>query len=189
MAICFYNKRALRKHLIIAGPREQKPVTNFQVLRDDPQLREELTTKLEQKLAGILTDDINALNNQIASTVRTSMEEVCPQLDPIRKKEPWEDVELIRQMQRLRKLSKHEDVLKMQKTIKKRKQKLKNEYYQQLADSINNAAAAREVEKEFAMAKKYTAIRTGSKRAISNVKLKTHFEQHFAEKEPAARSC
>ena len=60
-----------------------------------------------------------------------------------------------------------------------------NEYYQQLADSINNAEAAREDEKEFAMAKKYTAIRTGSKRAISNVKLKAHFEQHFAEKEPA----
>ena len=41
-------------------------------------------------------------------------------------------------------------------------------------------AVAREVEKEFSMAKKFTMLKTGSKLAISNDKLKTHFEQHFA---------
>ena len=33
------------------------------------------------------------------------------------------------------------------------------------------------------MAKKYTALKTGSKRSIPNEKLKTHFEQHFAKRE------
>ena len=43
---------------------------------------------------------------------------------------------------------------------------------------------AREVEKEFAMAKKYTAIRKGSKLSIPNNKLKDHFQVHFASKTP-----
>ena len=47
------------------------------------------------------------------------------------------------------------------------------------ADGINNAAEARNVEKEFSLAKKYTAIKAGSKLRISNEKLKNHFEKHF----------
>ena len=41
-------------------------------------------------------------------------------------------------------------------------------------------AEARQVDKEFALAKKYTAIQTGVRTTISKGKLKTHFEQHFA---------
>ena len=33
------------------------------------------------------------------------------------------------------------------------------------------------------MAKKYSAIKTVSKRSISNEKLKNHFEQHFGKRE------
>ena len=57
-------------------------------------------------------------------------------------------------------------------------------YYTELADNINSAAMAREVEKEFAMAKKYTTIKKGSKINISNDKLKVHFRDHFAARIP-----
>ena len=52
-----------------------------------------------------------------------------------------------------------------------------------MADNINMAAQAREVEKEFTLAKKYTALKTGSKLMISNEKLKDHFENHFATRD------
>ena len=51
--------------------------------------------------------------------------------------------------------------------------------------SINTVAEARDVEKEFAIAKKYATFKKGSKIHVSNEKLETHFESHFAEKDPA----
>ena len=68
----------------------------------------------------------------------------------------------------------------MQKKIKKHRIKLKNDYFKELADNINGAAEAREVEKEFALAKKFTTFKRSSRLAISNEKLKTHFQDHFA---------
>ena len=41
---------------------------------------------------------------------------------------------------------------------------------------------AREIEKEFAMKKKYTTIKTGSKINISNDKLEVHFKEYLAER-------
>ena len=70
-------------------------------------------------------------------------------------------------MKDLRKCCKHKDIRKQQKEIKKRCLKLKNDYYQDLADNINTAAAAREVEKEFALSKKYTAFKTQQTLPIS----------------------
>ena len=47
-------------------------------------------------------------------------------------------------------------------------QKLKNEYFKQLSDNINTVADARTTEIEFAMAKKNTALKTGSKPSVLN---------------------
>ena len=141
------TKRALRKHLSTTAPRESKPVTNFQALRDDTEVRDRLTAKLEVELTDLEIDDMNVLNEYITSTVRASMDEVCPKSDPVKKKQPWEDAELIQQMKDLRKRSKHQDVRNLQKAVKKRRNKLKNDYYREMADSINNAATEREVNK------------------------------------------
>ena len=46
-------------------------------------------------------------------------------------------------------------------------------------------AEARDVEKEFGIAKKFATFKQGSKIHVSNEKLETHFESHFAEKDPA----
>ena len=72
---------------------------------------------------------------------------------------------------------------KLQKIIKKRRNKLNNKYYGELADNINKAAEAREVEKEFALSMTYTTLKPGSKLPIPNEKLRTNFESHFAARE------
>ena len=61
---------------------------------------------------------------------------------------------------------------------------MKNDYYQELAKNINTISELRVVEKEFAMAKKYTTFKAGTRQQISNEKLKIHFENHFAAKTP-----
>ena len=68
----------------------------------------------------------------------------------------------------------------IQKKIKNRRKWLKKKYYKELADEINSAAEARQVEKEFSLAKKFTVLKGGSKKCISNEKLKQHFENHFS---------
>ena len=75
---------------------------------------------------------------------------VCPKVGPIKKKEPWEDITLQQQIKEL------------QKKIKDTRKQLKNDYYQELASNINTVAEAREVEKDFSMAKKYTTFKPGA---------------------------
>lgn len=154
------TKRELRHHLSRATIREAKPTTDFRALRDSPDIRQRLTEKLDSEFEGLVINDIDELNDRITTTtVRECVDDVCPKIDPIKKKEPWEDAVLQQQMKELRSCTKHDEMRKLQKAIKKRRKRLKNEYYKELADNINTAGQAREVEKEFALAKKYTALK------------------------------
>ena len=49
-----------------------------------------------------------------------------------------------------------------------------------MANGINNASEARDVEKEISMAKKYVSLKAGTRLTISNQKLKDNFKDHFA---------
>ena len=139
---------------------------------------------LDRAFEGINIDEIDVLNEKITTTVKECVEEVCPKVDQIKKKEPWEDVTLQQELRELKSCTDYKETRKLQRKIKETQKRLKNEYYRELADNINTIAEAREVEKEFAMAKKCTAFKSGSKLQISNEKLKTHFENHFAAKSP-----
>ena len=161
-----------------------KPIVNVQALQKDADLRQKFTESLDAALESVPTNDLNKLNEMITTTVRECMNNVCPKINPVKKKEPWEDAQLLDMVKELRACSTHEESRKKQKMIKNRRRVLKNKYYKELADNINTVANARDVEKEFALAKKYTAIKTSSKLAISNDKLKQHFEKHFDARTP-----
>ena len=124
------------------------------------------------------SNNLDELNEIITETVRNGLEEVCPKIEHIKKKEPWEDEQLQQLVKELRTVH-CTKVRNKQSEIKERTKELKNTYYSELANNINSAAMAREVEREFAMAKKYASIKVGSKLSISNDKLKNHFIEHF----------
>ena len=105
---------------------------------------------------------------------------VCPIEEALKKKEPWQDQTLLELNSKLKKTKDKKSVRILQKEIKKCRKKLKNEYFKKLADGINCVAEARQVDKEFALAKKYTALNSDTRSTISKTKLKSHFEQHFA---------
>ena len=65
------------------------------------------------------------------------------------------------------------------KKITRMKTYLKNQYYKQKADEINNAANARKVEHEFALSKKYKMYEHTSKISISNDKITEYLREHF----------
>lgn len=119
-----------------------------------------MTDYLENALENVDVQDMNTLNEMIASSVRQGRE-VCPKLDQLKKKEPWEDEILQQKVKELRKKTPYKEARVLLKEIKNRSNELKNKYYSELANNINSAAMAREVEKEYAMAKKYIAIKKG----------------------------
>ena len=179
------TKRDLKIQLSRSKPPIPKPTLDLQSLRRDPELQQKLTDYLDNALDNVDDQDMNELNEIITSNVRKGFEEVCPKLDQLKKKEPWEDEILQQKIKELRKMSSFKEARVLQKEIKNKSNELKNEYYSELANNINSAAMAREVEKEFALAKKYTAIKKGTKLQISNNKLKDHFQEHFAAQTPA----
>ena len=177
------SKKDLKAGLLRGRPRENRVQRNFNVLRDEERKRQELTEKLEENLRLLEeTSDVDTLNDGIVDAVRKSAEEVCPLVDTEQKKEPWEDRHLTELVEKKRKCNSKEDIKSYQNQIKKHCKRLKNEYFKELADNINTVAEARQVDKEFALAKKYTTLKSGEKTVISKSKLKTHFESHFAER-------
>ena len=152
------------------------------MLRDDLEKQQELMEKIEDPLASISLGETNVdtLNEDIVRALRTSADEVCPLEDAMKKEEPWQDQTLLDLNAKLKDCKDKKTEKIVQKEIKDCRKRLKNEYLKNLADGINTVAEARQVDKEFALAKKFTAIKSGTQNTISNGKLKTHFEQHFA---------
>ena len=89
-----------------------------------------------------------------------------------KKKEPWEDDVLLQLISDMKKCKASKEVKLFQKKIKERRKTLKNAYFKDLADNINTAAEARQIDKEFALAKKYSCLKTGESNAVSKTKLK-----------------
>ena len=178
------TKKHLQHQLSRRPNREDIERTDYSALRYDQDLQRELSSRIDSQLSVLYPDDdVDELNDLIASAVKDSVEEVCPKIRTAKKKEPWEDPILQEMTRDLGTTTDQEQVRVKQKKIKKRRNLLKNQYYQELADNINNVAQAREVEKEFALAKKYSAFKQGQPKAISNEKLKVHFEDHFKARE------
>ena len=176
------TKYQLHKQLGTAN-RNPTPKTKFQILHHCEDTRRLLTEKLDETLNDTNLDNIDELNEHITTTVRACVEAVCPKMNPTKKLEPWVDEDLQKMIRDLRVHSNHADLRKKQKAIKAKRRELKNKYYQDLANGINNAAEARQVQKEFALAKKYAVMKTSAKLRITNEKLKNHFQNHFAARE------
>ena len=176
------SKKNLKAELLKGRRRDRIVRRDFNILRDAESKRQELTERLEENLSTVEANDVDTLNSAIVAAVRQSAEEVCPLLDVVQKKEPWEDAHLQELVDKVKKCKSKDDVKTYQKRVKEYRKKLKNEYFRDLADSINTVAEARQTDKEFALAKKYSMLNNGEQSVISKNKLKTHFQGHFAER-------
>ena len=176
------TKQALRSRLY-QSPTEERLKTDFAALQKSPELQQELSDRLETELSDICDEvGIDELNEKISSAVSIGVDQTCPKIHPTKKKEPWEDETLLNMLNEA-KNAPRKKFRELRKRIKTRRYKLKNEYYKELANSINTAAEARDVQKEFALARKYSILKKGNTQAISNDKLMKHFSAHFAERE------
>lgn len=173
------TKRHLQYHLSRRPKKPDVVTTDFVSLRKNDDLQRKLTERIDRSLEAPFAADVNELNDRIVNVMKESVTEVCPKLSTTRKKEPWENEELNEMMKDLKKTRNLNELRRKKKEIKEKRKAVKNEYFKELADEINTVAEAREVEKEFALAKKHSAFKSGQPKAISNEKLKKHFQDHF----------
>ena len=126
-----------------------------------------------------IPDDLDQLCELVSNSIRDSLDKVCPKKEPPKSHAPWEDAELQSLMDDLRK--DHTNTA-IQKLVRDKRKTLKDLYYHEKAIAINNAAEARQVEKEFQLAKNHAMHKPSSKIDISREKLTKHFKEHFSER-------
>jgi len=126
-----------------------------------------------------IPSDVDALCHQISSSIREALDTVCPKSVERKPSEPWKNLELQDLMTQLRKNPKN---VSLKNQVREKRKVLKDLYYHQKAMEINCAAEARQVEKEFQLAKNYSMHKSSSKIDISKEKLTKHFKQHFSER-------
>ena len=124
--------------------------------------------------------DLDQLCDHISNTIRDSLDKVCPKKATVKTSAPWEDSELQKLMDDLRKDHKN---TALQRQVRDKRKHLKDLYYHEKALAINSAAEARQVEKEFQLAKSHAMHKPSSKIDIAKDKLTKHFKQHFSERQ------
>ena len=98
-----YSKKDLKVELSKGRVVEKKIYRDFNVLRDEERKRHKLTAKLNENLQSLDASDVDTLNNEIVLAVRKSAEEVCPLMDTVQKKEPWENEQLLALIEAMKK--------------------------------------------------------------------------------------
>ena len=163
----------------ISRPRHKtKPiVSSLHQNKDTAKLYSEL---LDSKLdPENIPTDLDKLCQHISSSIHESLDTACPKSVQSKSCAPWENSDLQELMAKLRKDTNN---LALRKQVRKKRKSLKDNYYHQKAIEINCAAEARQVEKEFNLAKNFSMHKPSSKINISKEKLTKHFKQHFAER-------
>jgi len=124
--------------------------------------------------------NLDTLCQQISTSIAESVDVVCPKTIASKSSPPWENIELQNLMAMLRKEPSNSD---LQSEVREKRKVLKQQFYSEKANEINCAAEAREVEKEFQLAKNYGMHKPSAKIHISKEKLSKHFEKHFSMRE------
>ena len=124
--------------------------------------------------------DLDALCSHISTSIADSIADICPKSTVSKSSPPWENADLQNLMAKLRKEPSNST---LQSEIRNKRKMLKDQYYSKKASEINSAAEARQVEKEFQLAKNFRMHKSSSKIHISKEKLTKHFEKHFSERE------
>ena len=153
-----------------------KPIVS--VLHLDKNTAQLFSDHLNSKLdpANIPTD-LDALCQHISTSISKSVETICPKSTLSKSPPPWENSDLQELMTKLRTEPSNSAI---QTEIREKRKLLKDQYYSQKATEINCAAEARQVEKEFILAKNFRMHKTSSSKIdISKEKLTKHFENIF----------
>ena len=98
------------------------------------------------------------------------------------KNPPWINDEFLSLTKARRACKDPSELKELGKSIKKMRNKLKNEYFSNLARNINTVGEARKIEEEFRLCKSYTMHKHTDTKLITSEKLTEFFKDHLKEK-------
>ena len=115
-----------------------KPIVS--VLHQDKNIAQLYSDLVDSKLdPNDIPTDLDELCQQISSSISESVDTICPKSTPTKTALPWEDSDLQKLMAKLRTNPKN---YALQREIKEKRKKLKDQYYNRKAAEINCAAEA-----------------------------------------------
>ena len=175
------NKKLFAKKYIVKKP----AIPNVRTLREDECVR----TKYIDQLGTLLetppspASDMNDVEQQIVSAISTASANTIPTKERKEDIKPWVNPEFLTLLKNRHQSKSDIEHAHLSKEIRRMRTQLKNKYFKQKADSINNASELRNTEEEFRLAKNYTSLKKSSKIPIQPDKLKDHFEKHFGDRQ------
>lgn len=159
----------------------QKPKINIQQLTN-PKKQNEYINCLESKLSDTPKDDLENENTVIIEAIKNASSTVCDTHNVKgKRKQPWENDELQELIKQQNNTDDESKLKNLKQQVKKKRQSLMNDFYREKADSINQANEARQIEREFAEAKKHHMHQQSRDFLISKETLHKHFQNHFKE--------
>ena len=156
---------------------------NINLLSQNHEISEDyshaLSDNLETSIASSAStpDEIDEI---ITNAIHKSTEATIPKRTDAQDNKPWVDDTFLKLIESRNKSTTKSEQDSLNKQVRKYRDKLKNDYYQKKASEINMARESRNVEKEFRLARNYTALNKSKQLLIAPNKLKQHFEEHFS---------
>ena len=127
-------------------------------------------------------NDVNIIESLMTDAILHASEDEVPKIEATTKKSPWANDEFLSLLAKRRACKDPSESKELGKSIKKLRNKLKNDYFSDLAENINTVAEARKVEEEFRLCKSYNMHKTKDTKLISSEKLTEFFKDHLKEK-------
>ena len=118
----------------------------------------------------------------ITESINQASESEIPKITPQAKKSTWANDEFLSLISARRSCKDPSKRKELGKNIRKMRNKLKNDYFSDLADDINIVGEARKIEEEFRLCKTYTMHKNKNQNLISSDKLTEFFKDHLKEK-------
>ena len=180
---CSLPSKRKQKQFFSHNSKPVKPPKNISSLYNDPEVCNNFSKKLDHLLSeDPPCEDVEIIENLITESINQASESEIQKITPQAKKSPWANDEFLSLISARRSCKDPSKRKELGKNIRKMRNKLKNDYFSDLADDINIVGEARKIEEEFRLCKTYTMHKNKNQNLISSDKLTEFFKDHLKEK-------
>ena len=180
---CHFPSKRKRKLFFSHAPKNPKPHKDISFLRSDPSISSNFSNKLDTLLAEEpIFNNIDNFESFFSECIVEASNSEIPHINASLNRSPWVNNEFLALVKARRECRDPLESKNLGSSIKKMRNKLKNDYFSNLASNINAAAEARKVEEEFRLAKSYTMHKNATNNLITSERLSEFFEDHLKEK-------
>ena len=180
---CSFPSKRNRKLIFSRPPKTPILPKNIPLLRSDPSICNKFSSKLDELLnVDPPCNNVSSLENFLTDAVLKASESEIPKFNKVVQKSPWTNDEFLALIEARNHCKDPRERKSLGISIKKMRNKLKNEYFSNLANNINIANEEQKIEEEFRFCKNYTMHKNSDTKLITNESLSEFFENHLKDK-------